>query len=210
MAGLIARFWENKVLPGFIGCACGSKPIAKQRAKVVPLATGVVVDMGFGSGTNLPYLDATKVTRVIAVEPSQAMLDHARPARRQDIAVEEVVAGAEATGLPDGIADTVLITFALCTIPDPQAALNEARRLLKPGGKLIFCEHGLAPDAKVAAFQRRIEPLWRPIAGGCHLTRNPLAMLDAAHFVCERSDAMYLPGTPHFAGYNTWGVAVPG
>lgn len=210
MAGLIARLWENHVLPGFIGCACGSKPIAKQRAKIVPMARGVVVDMGFGSGTNLPFLDASKVTKVIAVEPSRAMLEHGRLERRADIAVEEIVAGAEATSLPDAVADTVLLTFALCTIPDAPAALAEARRLLKPGGTLIFCEHGLAPDAKVAAFQRRIEPLWKPLAGGCHLTRDPLALLAEASFVCERADTMYLPGTPRFAGFNTWGVAVPG
>jgi SAM-dependent methyltransferase len=200
--------YSTFVLPRLIGCACGSRPIERQRAKVVPLAAGVVVDIGFGSGTNLPHYDAARVSRVIAVEPEAAMLAYRRGLRRQDIAVEEVVAGAEATGLPDQIADSVVITFALCTIPDPQAALREARRLLKPGGRLLFCEHGLAPDPDVARFQRRIEPLWSRLAGGCHLTRDPQVLLSNAGFACEAVETMYLPGTPRFAGFNIWGQAV--
>jgi ubiquinone/menaquinone biosynthesis C-methylase UbiE len=211
-AGLIvagAGFYERFVLPRLIGCACGSKPIERQRSKIVPLAYGVVVDMGFGSGTNLPHYDAAKVTKVIAIEPNPAMLARNRDTWRKDIVVEAHVAGAEATGLGDDCADCVVFTFALCTIPDAAGALAEARRLLKPGGQLLFCEHGLAPDAKVVTSQRWIEPIWKVLAGGCHLTRDTEKMLSTSGFRCEQVDHMYLPGTPRFAGYNVWGIARP-
>lgn len=201
--------WDRFVLPRLIALACGSKPILRQRAKIIPRARGVVVEFGFGSGTNLPLYDAGAVTRVIAVEPSREMLAVGRAGRRADLPVEEVVAGAEATGLADRIADTVVIAYALCTIPDPQAALAEARRLLKPDGELLFVEHGLAPDADVARQQRLIEPVWRRIAGGCRLCRDPVALIGAAGFTCEAVETMYLPRTPRFAGYNSWGAARP-
>ncbi len=201
--------YERFILPRLIGCACGSKPIERQRGKIVPLARGVVVDMGFGSGTNLPHYDATKVTKVIAIEPNPAMLARNRDLWRSDIAIEAHVAGAEATGLPDDCADSVVFTFALCTIPDAAGALNEARRILKPGGQVLFCEHGLAPDGDVAKAQRAIEPFWKVLAGGCHLTRDTETMLASSGFTCEQVDHMYLPGTPRFAGFNVWGIARP-
>jgi SAM-dependent methyltransferase len=206
---MASGLYDRYVLPKLIGCACGSKPIERQRAKIVPLANGIVVDMGFGSGTNLPHYDAGKVTKIIAIEPNAAMLAHNRDAWRTDIEVEAHVAGAEATGLTEASADSVVFTFALCTIPDAAGALAEARRILKPGGQLLFCEHGLAPDAKVAKAQRFIEPLWKVIAGGCHLTRNTQTLLLAGGFKCEQVEHMYLPGTPRFAGYNVWGIARP-
>jgi SAM-dependent methyltransferase len=199
--------YERYVLPRLIGCACGTKPIERQRAKIVPLAMGVVVDMGFGSGTNLPHYDATKVTKIIAIEPNPAMLARGRETWRTDIEIDAHVAGAEATGLPDACADTVVFTYALCTIPDSAAALAEAARVLKQGGQVLFCEHGAAPDAKVARTQALIEPFWKAIAGGCHLTRDTTAMLASGGFTCTQVDQMYLPGTPRFAGYNVWGIA---
>lgn len=202
-------FYETWLLPRLICCACGSRPVARQRARLVPQARGVVVDLGFGSGTNLPHYDAAQVSRVIAVEPDRAMLAYRRDQRRSDIAVEEVVAGAEATGLPDACADTVVVTYALCTIPDPLAALAEARRLLKAGGQLLFCEHGRAPDADVARWQARIEPVWKKLAGGCHLTRDPVELVAAAGFTCETLEQRYLSGTPRFAGWTSRGTAVP-
>ena len=177
------NLWDRFVLPRLIGLACGSKPIARQRAKIIPQARGLVVEFGFGSGTNLPFYDAGAVSRIIAVEPSREMLAVGRRERRTDIPVEEIVAGAEATGLPDAVADTVVIAYALCTIPDPAAALAEARRILKPDGRLLFVEHGLAPDRDVARTQRRIEPVWRRIAGGCRLCRDPVALIGDACFV---------------------------
>ncbi len=201
------NLWNRYVLPHLIGAACGSKPIMRQRAKIIPKARGVVVEFGFGSGTNLPFYDAGAVSRILAVEPSREMLAVGRTGRRTDIPVEEIITGAEATGLADAVADTVVIAYALCTIPDPAAALAEARRLLKPGGAVLFVEHGLAPDADVARAQKLIEPLWRRIAGGCRLCRDPVALIGDAGFVCETVETMYLPSTPRFAGYNSWGTA---
>jgi ubiquinone/menaquinone biosynthesis C-methylase UbiE len=172
-------------------------------------ARGVVVDMGFGSGTNLPHFDAKLVTKVIAIEPNPAMLARKRENWRTDIPVESHVKGAEDTGLPSACADTVVFTYALCTIPDCVGALDEARRLLRPGGQLLFCEHGLAPDSDVAKLQRTLEPFWKVLAGGCHLTRNTETILADNGFVCETVDRMYLPGTPRFGGYNVWGTARP-
>jgi len=200
-------FWNRNVVPHIIGCACGSKPIRYQRKKVVPKAYGIVVEPGFGSGTNLEFYDAAKVTKVFAVEPAREMLALNRDKRRTDIAVEEIVAGAEAMPVADGIADTVVFTYALCTIPDAAAALAEAKRVLKPGGLVLFCEHGLAPDAKVQKTQRGIEPFWKWFAGGCHLTRDTVGMLEAAGFTVSGVETMYLPSTPRFAGWNVWGEA---
>ena len=116
--------------------------------------------------------------------------------------------GAESIPLEDNSIDTVVITFVLCTIPDWEAALKEVRRVLKPGGKILFSEHGLAPDEGVAKWQRRIEPIWKPLAGGCHLTRDTEAMLATAGFRLDEAETMYLPSTPKIAGFVSWGSAV--
>jgi hypothetical protein len=117
--------------------------------------------------------------------------------------------GAEAAGVAPGSVDTIVTTYTLCTIPDAVGALGALRPALKPGGRLLFCEHGLAPDADVTKWQKRIEPVWRPMAGGCHLTRDVDAMIQAAGWSIDTAERMYLPGTPRWAGYNVWGSARP-
>jgi SAM-dependent methyltransferase len=201
-------FYARHVLPVLINCACGVKPVRAQRRKIVPRAEGVVLELGFGSGLNLPYYDTRKVERVIALEPEEGMLVRARrAARAAPFAVDVLPEPAEALSLPAHCVDTVLVTYALCTIPDPVAALEGARRALKPGGKLLFCEHGLAPDANVAKLQRSIEPIWKRVAGGCHLSRDIPALVLQAGFTLDDIETMYLPDTPRFAGYNYWGSA---
>jgi len=201
-------FYARHVLPVLINCACGAKPIRYQRQKIVPRAEGVVLELGFGSGLNLPYYDTRKVSRVIALEPEEGMLVRARKAARAaPFPVDVLPEPAEALSLPPQSVDTVLLTYSLCTIPDPVAALEGARRALKPGGKLLFCEHGLAPDAKVAKLQRSIEPIWKRIAGGCHLARDIPALIGQGGFTVQDVETMYLPQTPRFAGYNYWGSA---
>ena len=146
------------------------------------------------------------------MEPAPGMIKRARKsAQSLPIAenIEFIEAGAEAVPLEDNSVDTAVITFVLCTIPDWQGALNEVRRVLKPGGRVLFSEHGLAPDAPVAKWQRRIEPVWKPLAGGCHLTRDIPQLFRDCGFVLNRSETMYLPSTPKVAGFVSWGSAVP-
>ena len=201
-------FYSRYILPALITCACGAKPVRRQRRKIVPRAEGVVLEIGFGAGLNLPFYDASKVSRVHALEPEDGMLARARKISGSSaIPIEILPERAEDLSLPDASVDTVLVTYSLCTIPDAVAALNGARRVLKPQGRLLFCEHGLAPDAKVQHTQRSIEPIWSRIGGGCRLTRNIPSLICQAGFEIADLEAMYLPSTPRFAGYNYWGSA---
>ncbi len=202
--------WERYVVPHLISCACATRPIMKQREKVVPKAEGVVLELGCGAGTNFAMYDAGKVDRLYALEPAPGMMVKAkRTASELGIgkSIDFLETGAENIPLANSSVDTAVITFVLCTIPDWQSALAETRRVLKPGGKIVFTEHGLAPDEGVAKWQRRVEPVWKALAGGCHLTRDTGAMLREAGFVLEDAETMYLPNTPKIAGYVSWGAA---
>ena len=206
-------FYNKYILPSFLNCACGAKPILYQRGKVVPLAEGLVLEVGIGSGLNIPFYDAAKVNKVIGLDPSPELNEMAekvvaKTAVENGLDVEIILGSAEDMPFPDDHFDSVVITYTLCTIPDAEAANLEIRRVLKPGGKLIFCEHGLAPDVGVAKWQGRIDPIWGKIAGGCHLNRDIPELITGAGFTIETLEQMYLPNTPKFAGYNYWGVAV--
>lgn len=206
-------FYNKYILPSFLNCACGAKPILYQRGKVVPLAEGLVLEVGIGSGLNIPFYDAAKVNKVIGLDPSPELNEMAekvvaKTAVENGLDVEIILGSAEDMPFPDDHFDSIVITYTLCTIPDAEAANLEIRRVLKPGGKLIFCEHGLAPDAGVAKWQGRIDPIWGKIAGGCHLNRDIPELITGAGFTIETLEQMYLPSTPKFAGYNYWGVAV--
>ena len=204
--------WDRYVVPHIVACACSTKPIMKQREKVVPKATGQVLEIGAGSGTNFALYDGNKVDHLYALEPSELMVNKARrEAGRLGIGhhIDFLQTGAESIPLEDDSIDTVVITFVLCTIPDWEASLKEVRRVLKPGGKILFSEHGLAPDEGVSKWQRRIEPVWKPLAGGCHLTRDTEAMFASAGFRLEDAETMYLPSTPKVACFVSWGTAVP-
>lgn len=202
-------FYDTHILPRFINCACAAKPIMKQREKVVPLASGTVLEIGIGTGLNLPYYDADKVQRLIGLDPSEASWKLARArAANLRFGVEFIGLPGEEIPLANESVDTVLVTFALCTIPDPVTALRGMARVLRPGGQLLFCEHGRAPDARVSAWQDRLNPLWRRVAGGCHLNRDVPHLLRAGGFSVAALQTGYLPGTPKFAGYNYWGSAL--
>ena len=201
--------YSRHIAPWLVDSACGTKPIAYQRRKIIPQASGVVLEIGAGGGRNFALYDREKVARVIALEPDAAMVERGRTRVPEGLPLEWLQRGAEAAGLAPGSVDTIVTTYTLCTIPDAVGALASLRVALKPEGRLLFCEHGLAPDADVTKWQRRIEPLWRPIAGGCHLTRDVDAMIEAAGWKIDTAARMYLPGTPRFAGYNVWGSARP-
>lgn len=201
-------FYEKYLLPPLLTKVMSAKPITYQRKKVVPLAEGRVLEIGIGAGHNIPFYNRAKVSSVIGLEPSHAMRVRAEArAKEAGLPVEFIELEAEAIPLADKSVDTVLVTYTLCTIPDALAALSGMGRVLKPGGKLIFCEHGKAPDEGVRKWQSRIEPVWRRIAGGCHLTRDIPHLLHEGGFSIDKMETMYLPSTPRFAGFNYWGVA---
>ncbi|MCG8692814.1 MAG: class I SAM-dependent methyltransferase [Minwuiales bacterium] len=200
--------YANHILPWLIDRACSAEPVARQREKVVPLAEGTVLEIGIGSGLNLPYYDAAKVEKVIGLDPAEEMLAKAR-ARAAAVAfpVEHLALAGEEIPLDGNSVDTVLVTYTLCTIVDVAAALSGMRRVLKDGGRLIFCEHGLAPDAGVRRVQNLINPFWRRIGGGCNVNRDIPGLLLEGGFAIDSLDTMYLPGTPRFGGFNYWGTA---
>lgn len=205
----MASFYERNILPRLLTCACASPPMMKQRAKVVPLAQGRVLELGIGMGLNLAFYDPSRVTSVSGVDPAAELRAQAQAAPRDPRLDVSVIDGtAEALPFDDASFDDVVCTFTLCSVHTPAKALAEARRVLKPGGRLLFCEHGLAPDPDVAKWQRRIEPVWKRIAGGCHLTRPVAAAIVASGFTLRSVETFYLPGTPRIAGWNEWGSAV--
>lgn len=201
-------FYDRHILPRLLNTAMSAKPIAYQRKKVVPRAEGRVLEIGFGAGHNLPYYDAGKVERIWALEPSAEMRARAgERAAESSIPLEFIGLPSEKIPLDAAAADTVLVTYTLCTIPDVVAALGEMRRVMKPTGRMIFCEHGEAPDESVKRWQRLITPAWKMIGGGCHVGRPIPKLIQDAGFKIEDLETMYLPGTPRFAGFNYWGSA---
>lgn len=204
------NLYERYVLPPLLNWGCSCRPIQSQRDRIVPQAEGVVLELGFGSGLNLPHYDQSKVAKLYALEPAAGMIARARRrARDAGFPIEILQETAEELSLPAGSIDTILVTYSLCTIPDAVTALEGARRVLKPHGRLLFCEHGLAPDEDVRRWQRRIEPFTRTIGGGCHLTRDIPALVRKAGFTIETLETGYLPKSPKWGGFNYWGAARP-
>jgi len=203
---LIERWYARYLLPRLLDLACGVKPISRQRQKVVPRAQGDVLEVGIGTALNARFYDKARVRRIVGVDPALQM--HPLALRRigqAGLPVELVGLSAERLPLDDASFDSVVCTYTLCSIPDPAAALAEMRRVLRPGGKLLFSEHGVAPDESVRRWQRRLQPLWGPVAGGCSLSLNLPAVLEAAGFAAT-IESRYLPG-PRFVSYHYWGEA---
>ena len=199
--------YQNHVLPHLIHIACGTAPVRRQREKVVPAASGRVLEIGMGSGLNLPHYDRNRVERVWGLEPSEGMRRKAaKRVRRTDIPVEWLDLPGEEIPLDDDSVDTVVLTYTLCSIADWRSALEQMRRVLRPGGLLLFCEHGEAPDASVRRWQQRIEPVWKRLAGGCHLARPVPRCLAESGFAIEQMETAYIAG-PRFASFNYWGMA---
>jgi len=200
-------WYERQVLPYLLDLACGLKPIRKQRRKVVPLARGRVLEIGIGTGLNLPYYDKTKIGHIVGLDPALEMHKLARKRMREaGLEIELVGLSAERIPFDDASFDCVLMTYTLCSIPDPVAALKEMARVLKPGAPLIFCEHGRAPDASVRRWQDRLTPMWSKFAGGCRLNRDIPALLEQAGLLSVDMQSLYLPG-PRPVTFNYWGTA---
>lgn len=200
-------WYEEKVLPRLINLACSSGPARKQREKIVPRAVGDVLEIGFGSGLNLPHYDQDKVRRIWGLEPSEGMRKiAAKPVAESDMEIKLIDLPGEEIPLEDNSVDTVLITFTLCTIPEVASALEGMRRVLKPDGQLLFCEHGKAPDASVAKWQDRLNPAWKTFAGGCNMNRDIPEILSTAGFEIQDDNRMYIPGIKALS-YSYWGAA---
>lgn len=203
-------WYDRHILPPMLDFACGLPMVGRQRQLVVPLAQGRVLEVGIGTGLNMRYYDKTRVARITGLDPALQLHPLARERIAQSgLDVDLVGLSAEQIPLPDASFDTVLITYTLCTIPDPLAALKEMRRVLAPHGRLLFCEHGRAPDASVQRWQDRLQPLWGPLAGGCHLGRDIPALLDQAGFIQPDTQTRYLPGPRPFT-FHYWGEALLG
>ncbi len=173
----------------------------------MPLAKGRVLEIGIGSGLNLPYYDAAKVTSVIGVDPDEHFWARSEDRRNAvNFDVDRIGLSGEDIPMESASADTVVVTYSLCTIPDPVRALREMRRILKPGGEILFSEHGRAPDAKVEKWQTRIDPIWSKIAGGCHSGRDIPNLMSQAGLGIIELHQHYIPG-PKVLSYNYWGRA---
>lgn len=200
--------YDRFVLPYVIDIACGMKAIQQEREQLVSRARGRVLEIGIGTGRNLPFYDRDKLESLCGLDPAAQMHGLARKrARKAQLQVELLTLPAERIPAEDESFDTVLTTFTLCTIPDAATALCEMRRVLKTDGILLFCEHGRAPDAGVRRWQDRLTPAWKPIAGGCHLNRDIPALLDAGGFAVTELVADYLPG-PRVMTYVYRGAAM--
>jgi SAM-dependent methyltransferase len=201
-------FYARHIGPRFVSCLCSMEVIAAEREKVVPQAAGMVLEIGIGPGLNLPLYDPARVTGVIGVDPMAEFLDLGRERRRLSrVPLEIIQAPAESLPLADGIFDTAVITYTLCSVEDPVQALREVRRVLKPSGRVLFLEHGLSSDAGVAAWQHRLNPIWRRLAVGCNLTRPVQKLLAEAGFTIQRIESYYLDGAPRPVGFQCQGIA---
>ncbi|MFV1977287.1 MAG: class I SAM-dependent methyltransferase, partial [Candidatus Scalindua sp.] len=200
--------YERYILPHIIDMGCRHKSVQLQRGKVVPLAEGRVLEVGIGSGLNIPFYNAKKVDFVWGVEPSAGMRRKAKKnLARSAVEVRWLDLPGEEIPLENNSADTVLLTYTLCTISDWHTALRQMHRVIKPSGKLLFCEHGAAPDKSVLKWQNRINPIWKTVCGGCHLNRPISKYLYEGGFHIETMETLYLPKIPRIAGFNYVGVA---
>lgn len=201
-------FYARHILPRCLDKACSIGPIEKQRAKIVPFAKGHVLEIGIGSGLNLPHYDGSQVEKVTGVDPDDHIWKRSESRRaKTDFPVERIGLSGEEIPMAENSVDTVVVTYSLCTIPDPVQALREMRRILKSGGEILFCEHGRASEEKIIKWQKRLDPIWSKIAGGCHSGRDIPDLIRRANLKPVELHQQYIPG-PKVLSYNYWGRAV--
>lgn len=204
----MASWWERHGVPRLIKCACSQGQIMKVRSKIVPHAAGDVLELGCGGGINMEFYDPARIRSFTGLDPSPELLTMSRAAAAVHGMAADIVGGfGEAMPFESGRFDTVVTTFTLCSVADQAAVLAEIRRVLKPGGTALFLEHGAAPDASVAKWQRRIEPIWKRIGGNCHLTRPISDAYEKAGFAVDRQAAAYIPKSPRPFSWYEYGAA---
>lgn len=204
----LQQWYDTHLMPRMVTFACGQGQVMKRRSQLVPLASGDVFELGCGGGLNQEFYQSSLVSSFSGIDPHGGLLDAARARAQVRGWAHDIREGSgEAIPFPERSFDTVVCTFTLCSVSDPAQVMSEMRRILRPGGRLLFLEHGRAPDADVARWQDRIEPVWKRIAGNCHLTRPIGAALRGAGFEVEPLGQGYLPKAPRFAGWNEWGIA---
>jgi len=201
-------FYEKKVLPYVLNLTCNSRPIDYQRNKVIPEASGRVLEIGIGPGSNLKHYDSEKVTSILGIDPSEELNQIAQKrAEENNLNVEFLIESASSLSVENNSIDTVVSTYALCSIPDPHKTLQEIKRVLKNDGIFIFSEHGLSPNKRVSFIQNLTDFFYPKIAGGCHTNRNIEQLISDNGFNLLEINNIYLPGTQKFLGYNYWGKA---
>tara|TARA_A100001035_G_scaffold126171_1_gene99259 strand:- start:848 stop:1471 length:624 start_codon:yes stop_codon:yes gene_type:complete len=205
---MIKAAYEKYLLPKLLDTCCSTKPVNYQRKKIVPDARGTILEIGIGSGLNIPFYQKSNIQKIIGLDPSEELCEMAKKcAKKNQIDVNFLINSAEEINLPSNSIDTVLLTYTLCTIPEPLDALDEIKRVLKSDGYILFCEHGTAPDLNVQKWQNRINPLWGKLFGGCNINRDIPNLILESGLKINKLDQMYLPSTPKIVGYNYWGNA---
>jgi ubiquinone/menaquinone biosynthesis C-methylase UbiE len=188
------RFYQDQIVPLLINWSMRQRNLTVYRSHIIPTAEGRVLEIGIGSGLNLPFY-SRNVAHVIGLEPSARLLAMARQVEEAGCGSLELIEGsAEAIPLMDASIDTVVTTWTLCSIPDAPRALRDMRRVLRPGGRLLFVEHGRAPDANVVWWQDRLTPVWKRLGGGCHLNRAIGTLIKDAGFQFDRLETGYMRG----------------
>jgi len=201
-------FYEKNILPYVLNLSCNSKPIDYQRKKVIPDATGNVLEIGIGPGSNLKHYNNTKVTSILGIDPSKELNQIAKKrAEKNNLNIKFLIESASNLSVESKSIDTVVSTYALCSIPEPEKTLQEIVRVLKDDGIFIFSEHGLSPDKSVSFIQNITDSFYPKIAGGCHTNRNIENLISDNGFEFIELNNIYLPGTQKFLGYNYWGKA---
>ncbi len=202
-------FYSKHILPRIVDCGCGGRTFERQRKRIVPKAQGVVLDLGIGTGLNIPLYDADRVTKLIGLDPCQSSLNMARKlADRSNIPVELVQGFGEDIPLADICIDTVVLTYTLCTVQDVSAVLSEVRRVLRPDGEVMFCEHVSAPTLWNSRVQDIVQRPWASLFGGCQLNRRAATALRRAKFRVD-ADTSKLGGVPFPIAWQTTGQARP-
>ncbi|MBL6643062.1 MAG: class I SAM-dependent methyltransferase [Flavobacteriaceae bacterium] len=198
--------YNKYILPNLIISSCNKKPQMKQREKIIPFAEGKVLEVGIGSGLNLRFYDPNKVTELIGIDPSLELWKKRDPIEELGFHYEFIEGVAQDMPFEKHFFDTIVITYTLCSIPDFQTALESFRKVLKPSGKFLFCEHGKAPDKSVLFTQNAINPIWKAIGGGCNINRDIPTIINQNGFKISDLKTMYVPGWKPLS-FNYWGEA---